>query len=305
MLAVTILAVTIYHLVILLRTKNPFIKQFPAEKTSGQFSGDYFATISLADTTLSINETVRFPKVRLDSFIYHRWFNLMSGDKPLDSLYFDSGNKEARRKIEVFKPDYFEQLIRAKWRMLDTSGAQYAFQRSRKQGFRLERWSRRQTVPVALLFEIYRGADTVNKDTLKIYNRRLFDFNYKLSAGSKLQLFAPHGLVKSTYPAVKPEDMLDTDDREVFRFAADDLNKLTEGDQPAMVMRVQVLNPLLNNPIGEVVEDWSPGKLLGWALAALIAIFADKVKEKIFSPIADKLWPNRKKKGSKRQKKND
>ncbi|PTQ95507.1 hypothetical protein C8P68_10512 [Mucilaginibacter yixingensis] len=274
----------------------PNVKLLPGEQVNGQFAGDYHGRVDLENTSFKISEQISFVKSKLDSFTYQRFLKMLTQGRQPDSAQLRFARANASRMVPNWRMVYFQRMGTRGWTLGDTSDQHYRFKRQVSRTFRRDGWHRFQVLPIGLLFEELGNTDVLQHDTLVIDPRRLVDFNYKLSAGSELALYSPHGLVTQTYPAAKPADLLDEGNREVYRFNAADLNQLTDNEHPAMVLRLRLLNPWLNNVIGETTKDWGPGKVLGWLILSLVALFGDKLKKKILEPVADRIWPDRKEK---------
>jgi hypothetical protein len=290
-----LLVIGTVFLVLMRRDHANITRTYPLKPLANQISifGDYKGVIKIQkDTAIDIKEVIRFRKSLFDSLVFHNlWTIEFRGTR-------DTGNRRAR---DIVSGDavrwkfgiYLPQLFRANWKILDTTGPNYSFSKLRHFAIHVPTFSRSKTFSIPFLtadtYDIFRNPDsTVDLNDSTAFLTSFF-FTYVLSANSSVTLYAKTGSVIATYPDVKAQEKLDTGDTEIFRFGVAEINQLVEEEKKSTVVNVRLLNDLLNNAVGHAIADWSVVKVIGWALTALLALFADKVKEKILKPLVDKL----------------
>jgi hypothetical protein len=249
--------------------------------------GDYKGNIYIkADTGVDIVESIRFTKANLDSIMSGLKFFLAY--QKLVTLSPQSAYPGKGREFAL----YIRPLLIANWKGSDTSsGGEFAFTRERH--FPIEKmgiFRKCQIFPVPfLLTDLSSDSSTLPKLAQNVEFQKNFPFSYGLSEKSSLKLYAKKGLVMETYPNSKGEDMLDSNDTQLFRFSKAELDRLVDDRGKATAIKVKLMNSLYANPVGEMIRDWSVLKVIGWALGALIALFADKIREKVLKPLVDGL----------------
>jgi hypothetical protein len=291
----TILILAAVFLVSMSRDHASITRTFPLPLIANRISlsGDYRGVMNIQkDTAIDIKEVIRFRKSLFDSLILHNLWTIEFRGR-------DTSDPRAKSIIaaDAFRWKYgmyLPQLFQANWKVLDTSGPDYSFSKRRHLAIHVPMFSRSKTFYIPFLttdiHDLLRDPDSRAELNDSTGFLTPFFFTYVLSASSSVSLYAEAGSVISVYPVVKAQDMLDTGDTEIFRFGVAEINQLVEDEKMSTVVNVRLLNDLLNNAIGHAIADWSVVKVIGWALTALLALFADKVKEKVFKPLIDKLW---------------
>lgn len=110
---------------------------------------------------------------------------------------------------------------------------------------------------------------------------------------SIVRLKVGEGQIIGTFPNESKKDKLYNEAHQEQYTFADNKGEADGGQFSELanngVLNVEVLNSYYNNPIGKVLMDWSPAKIIAWGILAIIGLLADKVKEKLFAPLINRF----------------
>ncbi|GEO05927.1 hypothetical protein AAE02nite_35910 [Adhaeribacter aerolatus] len=247
-------------------------------------TGDYRALIQLKDTTILLKESITFLKSDLDTLVA----------KDLYGGITDSA--------------YLKHMGTLGWRQDRAAAGKITLKKIKEIPYRISLLQKTKNIAVPLLYTP--DSVVLNKSTQQWKNIRAVNgaantaygmgLDYIPSNNSEIKLLARRGRVLATYPPTTPQSILDAEDNELFTFDPAQIQPLAINDEEihTTTINFRLLHPFYNNAIGQIVKDWSAGKIIGWLLVSLAALFADKIKEYLLQPLVQKIFTSPKKKVS-------
>ena len=245
-------------------------------------TGDYRALIQLKDTTILLNESITFLKADLDSLVA----------KDLYGGITDSA--------------YLKHMGTLGWQPARAGAGKITLKKIKAIPYQISLLQKTKNIAVPLLYtpdslvlnkssQQWRNINAVNGSANITYGMGL---DYIPSDKSDIKLVARRGRILGTYPPTTPQRLLDEADNELFTFDPKQIQPLAIDDQEIHTTTVnfQLVHPFYNNAIGQIIKDWSAGKIIGWLLVSLAALFADKIKEHLLQPLVQKVFTPPKKK---------
>lgn len=247
-------------------------------------TGDYRALIRLKDTTILLRESITFLKSDLDSLVA----------KDLYGGITDSA--------------YLKHMGTLGWHPERAASGKITLKKIKEIPYQISLLQKTKNIAVPLLYTP--DSLVLNKSAWDWKNIRPANgaanmhygigLDYIPSDKSDIKLIARRGSVLATYPPTMPQILLDAEDNELFTFDPKQIQPLAIDDEDIHTTTVnfQLVHPFYNNVIGQIVKDWSAGKIIGWLLVSLTALFADKLKEQLLQPLVQKVFtPPKKKSG--------
>jgi len=265
-------------------------------KSKLSLTGDYNSLITVKDTLITLQESIRFTRSALDTFVKNQYIktdqvgikkmkrSAEQGSDAVDSIdYYQSA-----------RDSYIGSLVNRGWINTQTTNDAYRLKRLRKIPYKMGFFSKTKIIAVPLLFTA-KNMDSViqiNKDKSLVHFDSPAAVNYILSPASVISMIAGQGSVIETYPFARRQNLLDESNNEVFHFRPRDINgNFFDGHEvKSTTINLKLLNPYYNNFIGRKVVDWSVIKILSWTLTTLAALFADKLKSRFLNPLVDKIF---------------
>jgi hypothetical protein len=264
-------------------------------KSELSLTGDYNSLITVRDTMIHLQESIRFTRIALDTFVKNQYIKTDQIGRTKMRRSGEQGS-DAVDSIDYYqsaRDSYIASLLSKGWISTLTTGDANRLTRVRKIRYKMGFFSKTKIISVPLLFTS-QNLDSVihtnqNKDLVHFDSPAAV--NYILSPASVISMIAREGSVIETYPIARRQNLLDENNNEVFQFRPRDINgNFFEGHEiKSTTINLKLLNPYYNNFIGRKVVGWSVIKLLSWTFTALVALFVDKVKSMILSPLADKI----------------
>jgi hypothetical protein len=259
--------------------------------------GDYMGDIQVLDDSITIHESVAFEKDTLWDLIQTKYYG-KPGNSSLGYGYSpDSGN------IEQYFQKYLLDLELLGWFPGNRADSGIIkLQRNKSIPWEIALFDRTKRLSIPLLFT---DVDSIlNKKNLAAYDNLSDsvgiikydgDVDYLLSEKSRIILKAKEGIIQKIFPDAKKTDVLDANNSTIYYFDNKVIgNSFAKQSLMTTTINVEIVNPLYNNFLGSIIRDWSITKIIVWTLGTLLAVFLDKLKEKFFVPIAEKIWPSRK-----------
>jgi hypothetical protein len=264
-------------------------------KSELSLTGDYNSLITVKDTVITLQESIRFTENALDTFIKKQYIkiNQVGGKKVKSSAEPAPDNIDSVDHYQSARESYIGSLLKKGWINSEAGIDAHRFTRVKKIPYRMGFFSKTKIISVPLLFTSPKIDSVIHRNQ----NKTLVHFdspaavNYILSSASVISMIAESGSVIETYPRATRQNLLDENDNEVFRFRPRDIssNFFDGNEVKSTTINLKLLNPYYNNFIGRKVVDWSVPKILSWTFTALVALFADKFKSLVLTPVVNKI----------------
>ncbi|MGV3586493.1 MAG: hypothetical protein ACO1OF_05805, partial [Adhaeribacter sp.] len=245
-------------------------------------TGDYRALIRLQDTTILLNESITFLESDFDSLVAK---DLYGG---------------------ITSSAYLQHMGTLGWHPASAAAGKITLKKTKAIPYQISLLQKTKNIAVPLLYTP--DSVVLNKSALHWQNIKAVNgaanmhyglgLDYIPSDKSDIKLVARRGSVLATYPPATPQQLLDAEDNELFTFDPKQIQPLALNNEEIHTTTVnfQLVHPFYNNAIGQIVKDWSAGKIMGWLLVSLLALFADKIKEQLLQPLVQKAFtPSRRK----------
>ncbi|MBR2649854.1 MAG: hypothetical protein IKD55_13490 [Sediminibacterium sp.] len=264
-----------------------------AKKPLINLKGDYSGYINVSDTSISVDESVSFEKKSLIDSIAKK---MISGGvgyggalTRADTLLIANSYMEQYMK-ELNKIGWINQNISNETKIL--------LRRKTLQKLSIGIFEKTKRFTIPILFtnqnEIQERAYNIGyitkNDSIGVL-RYNCNVDYFLSDKSKLLLKAKEGVIQRIFPEAKKTSIMDKENNEVYSFKIKSIGSIVdELDLATTTINIEVINPMYNNFLGRIIQDWSITQILSWTIITLLGLFADKIKEIFLKPIIEKIF---------------